>query len=384
MNASTSYETFKASMTCTVGGRNAEYHAKIVQVGDLFQVAVQYGAIGSSLQSTAKPAKPVPLDKAIKEFEKVIAEKTAKNYVFDGQAPADQVAGAASKREASGLLPQLLNPIGENESGTYLADGRFGAMEKMNGKRLTVQFNERGPFAGNQVRGINKLGLVCSVPGEVADALALQLPVDSCTIDGELIGQKLHVFDLLEVNGSDYRDRPCRERHELLVGLLMDAGRPACLPLVPMVIGQEKKERLYAELQARKAEGLVYKRLSAPHVSGRPNSGGDQLKDKFYESASCLVIDASGSKRSVKIGLLNDAGQTVPVGKVTIPANASVPVAGAVIEVRYTYLYSTNGSLIQPVYEGQRDDVLPAECKLSQVTRIQNVADEEDGDEQAA
>lgn len=381
MNAQTSMDAFKASLTCTVGGRNAEYHAKIVAVDDLFQVSVQYGAIGSTLQSTTKPAKPVPLDKAIKEFEKVIKEKTAKGYVFDGVAPSDQVNSAASTREVSGLLPQLLNPIGPNESGTYLADGRFGAMEKMDGKRLTVQYNVRAPFGGQSVRGINKLGLVCSVPGEVADALSRQLPVDSCTIDGELIGQKLYVFDLLEFNGSDYRDRPYRERHELLGLLLMDAGRPASLPLVPLVIGQTAKEALYAELLARKAEGLVYKRLSAPHVSGRPNSGGDQLKDKFCESASCLVIDASGTKRSVKLGLYNVKGELVPVGKVTIPANAAVPKAGDVVEVRYLYLYSIGGSLVQPVYLGARDDVTPQECRFSQVTRIRAAQADADTEE---
>ena len=39
---------------------------------------------------------------------------------------------------------------------------------------------------------------------------------------------------------------------------------------------------------------------------------------------------------------------------------------GTVIEVRYLYAYP-DGSLFQPVYRGERDDVSAEECVVSQV-----------------
>ena len=36
-------------------------------------------------------------------------------------------------------------------------------------------------------------------------------------------------------------------------------------------------------------EGVVFKHKDAPHIPGRPNSGGSQLKYKFHETASFIV-----------------------------------------------------------------------------------------------
>ena len=49
------------------------------------------------------------------------------------------------------------------------------------------------------------------------------------------------------------------------------------------------KERLFRHLQAEKKEGVVFKRLDAPYTPGRPNSGGNQLKHKFYATCSAVV-----------------------------------------------------------------------------------------------
>jgi len=67
--------------------------------------------------------------------------------------------------------------------------------------------------------------------------------------------------------------------------------------------------------------------------AGRPNSGGNQLKFKFYDTASVIVTKVN-DKRSVGISLL-DNETAVFMGNVTISVNQEIPKAGDIIEVRY-------------------------------------------------
>jgi bifunctional non-homologous end joining protein LigD len=111
------------------------------------------------------------------------------------------------------------------------------------------------------------------------------------------------------------------------------------------------------------AEGVVFKHKDAPYSSGRPASGGSQLKYKFVEAASVLVT-AINAQRSVGLGFFDRPGT---VGNVTVPPNHKVPAIGAVVEVRYLYAMPGSLALIQPVYLGERDDISPSECLSSQL-----------------
>jgi bifunctional non-homologous end joining protein LigD len=55
----------------------------------------------------------------------------------------------------------------------------------------------------------------------------------------------------------------------------------------------------------------------------------------------------------------------IPVGNCTIPPNKEVPAAG-VVEIRYLYAYE-GGSLYQPTYIGVRDDLIVADCLITQL-----------------
>jgi bifunctional non-homologous end joining protein LigD len=112
-------------------------------------------------------------------------------------------------------------------------------------------------------------------------------------------------------------------------------------------------------------EGIVFKKLAGVYLPGCPESGGDALKLKFVETAS-FIVSAINMKRSVSLALWRgDALE--PAGNVTIPANQEVPRAGAVVEVRYLYAFPESGCVYQPVYLGERDDIAPAECVVSQL-----------------
>ena len=49
-----------------------------------------------------------------------------------------------------------------------------------------------------------------------------------------------------------------------------------------------------------------------------------------------------------------------------IPANRPIPAVGALCETHYLYAYR-GGSLYQPVYKGERDDVSDADCGIGQL-----------------
>ena len=115
--------------------------------------------------------------------------------------------------------------------------------------------------------------------------------------------------------------------------------------------------RLLALLRQKNKEGIVFKKVNAPYVVGRPNSGGAQLKHKFYATCSALVANIN-VQRSVEIQLFNEVG-LITAGNVTIPPNHAVPHVGQVIEVRYLYAFKESGRVYQPVYLGVRSDVSP-------------------------
>jgi bifunctional non-homologous end joining protein LigD len=152
-----------------------------------------------------------------------------------------------------------------------------------------------------------------------------------CLIDGEAVGDTLHAFDLLEVNGRDLRQRRYLDRFSGLI-LLLPPKQPA-LRWVATAIDPNDKVETYEDLRLNNREGVVFKDMDAPFSPGRPNSGGPQLKFKFVESAS-FVITGINTKRSVTLGLY-DGDRLVPAGNVTIPPNHEIPQIGTVCDARY-------------------------------------------------
>ena len=184
-------------------------------------------------------------------------------------------------------------------------------------------------------------------------------------IDGEAVGETLHAFDLLELDGHDLRRTCYRDRYADLLDLL-PSNRPA-LRRVATAIDPSDKLDTFEELRDTGCEGAVFKDLDAPYSPGRPNSGGPQLKFKFVESAS-FVVTGRNAKRSVSLGLYSgDSDTLVSAGNVTIPPNHEVPEVGDVVECQYLYCVRQSGSIYQPVYIGPRTDIPAGECTTDQL-----------------
>ena len=344
------------------GSSDKVYRVAIEPLGDGYAVRYAFGRRGSALNTGQKNAVPVSLEQATKLLQRLVTEKKAKGYTEDasGKPVAMPVAPATQEdgKVLHGRLPQLLNPLDEDDIETMLAkiNGTWCAQEKYDGKRILLHKTPTGTVA------TQRQGKPCAVPAALVTAA--EAIAGTFLVDGELVGDKYWVFDLLRANGTEWRHRPYGNRLEALTALL---GSPTvgALHLAPTAFGQKDVRTMYAALKTRNAEGIVFKDRCAPYTAGRPNSGGPQLKVKFWASCSCIVL-AHNQQRSVAMALTIDdqPGKGLEIGNVTIPVGHAVPPVGSVIEVRYLYAYP-GGSLYQPQYEGERTDIPYADCTVS-------------------
>ncbi len=337
------------------GNSDKVYQCAIEPAGDgRFAVTFAYGRRGGTLNPGSKTSRPLAYDEAKRIYDKLVREKTAKGYTPG--ADGTPYVGSNGDRQPSGFLPQLLNPIEEHEVATLLNNPDWCAQEKFDGRRLLLRKQ------GVAIDGINRKGLLVGLPETVFRAFR-EFPGD-CVLDGESIGDVFHAFDLLELDGQDIRSWSYRQR---LIGLMNLLGsvqqRPICL--VETAFTTDQKQRRLQQLQSARREGIVFKRLNAPYTPGRPNSGGHQLKHKFYTTLSAVVAKLN-AQRSVEIRLIGKDGWRV-AGNVTIPPNHSIPALGKVVEVRYLYAFPESGIVYQPVYLGERSDVEPTDCLASQL-----------------
>ena len=338
--------------------------------GGMFTLNCQWGRRGSTLQSQGKVV-DVPLAKAEATYQKVLDEKLGKGYQLDLESgstyvtPEDKKAPVKTKMDTTGelkrkiqidwgdeekLIPQLLNPIEESEVEKYLKDGEWGAQEKKDGKHQMLRYIDA------KLTAFNKKGKEVGYPKVWADALCT--PV---LLDGEAIGDTFHAFDILERSGKDYRKLKYITRHAELT--TVEFGES--IKIVPLAMGYKDKKALYDQLLKDGKEGVVFKKLSSEHKPGRPASGGDMVKFKFYSTASVRVVKGREGKRSIGMEIL-DGSKWIFIGNCTIPPNKEVPKLGDIVEIRYLN-YQEGGALYQPTYLEVRDDTDPEDCVKAQL-----------------
>ena len=334
------------------GSSDKVYQCQIEPAGERFIVNFAYGRRGSTLNTGTKTNVPVDFDHAKRIFDQLVKEKLSKGYA-EGEASTPY---QHSDQQPSGILPQLLNSIEEEQVLHLTSDDNWCLQEKHDGRRMIVR------KCGWDIIGINKKGNTIGLPLPVLDVVK-GFDAD-VTIDGESIGDVLVAFDLLELDGVDIRFWPYRERLAALMNLLFSVQQRV-IKLVDTAFTTNQKLALLKVLKAGKREGIVFKHVYALYTAGRPNSGGSQLKHKFVATLSAVVARIN-QQRSVEISLLG-AGGWQTAGNVTIPANHKIPSVGQTVEIRYLYGFRESGVLFQPVYLGPRDDVDSSECLTSQL-----------------
>jgi bifunctional non-homologous end joining protein LigD len=317
-----------------------EYHVQLEKTSnDLFVVNFQYGRVGNALQVGTKTPTPVSLQEAEKIYNKLVKEKTSKGYA-EGQKKNDFSNVNPSTTKEVIILPQLLNPIEDVEE--FINSDEWVGQQKFDGERRLVISTESG------VIGLNKKGTEVPLPNVIIDSLSEV----HCVLDGEIVGNKLFVFDMLSINNKDIKHFTTFERLAMLDTLSFELGE--AIEIVQTAYSKEEKSALFMELKSTNKEGIVFKKKHSPYKHGRPSSGGDALKKKFQKTATFIVEGTTKGKRSVGLQLL-DGDKKVFMGKCTIPPNKEIPKEGQLVEVQYLYAYK-GGAIFQPVYIGERTD----------------------------
>lgn len=346
----------KVSLYYQQGPSDKVYHIQLEKAEGGYVVNFQYGRRGSALKSGTKTESSVSLECAKKVYEKLLNEKLGKGY-SEGANTSSPTGQVFTKKEATAnLLPQLLNPIDDPEY--YIENDDYLAQEKIDGERRIVAYD-------SIIEQYNRKGQLIPTVTDLESCFKYK-----CTVDGEMVGEEFFVFDLLSFQGKDIRDTKCSMRMSLLNSFSFNKG----ITIVGTAYTKEEKRKLFEQLKKDNKEGIVFKRKDSVYTAGRPSSGGDQLKFKFYKTATFIVANTTKGKRSVGLELF-DGKEKVFMGKVTIPPNHEVPKIGTLVEVRYLYAYK-GGAVYQPTYLGPRTDLDLKDASLKQIVYKQGETEE--------
>jgi len=331
------------------------YQAHVNQIDNGYTVTFAYGKRGSTLRAGTKTASPVDSDKAIKIFNSLIKTKKAKGYTEGDSGTLYE--STDNENKVSGINCQLLNPIDEATVMSLCLNDDYCAQSKHDGERRLIERVE------NCLQGINRKGLYVALSSVIATS-AKQLNSKDYIIDGESMGDVLVAFDILRYDGNDIRHLPYSERFELLREIV-SLSKDDVIRVTKTAVTTEDKKQLFNYLEKSNHEGIVFKKLNSTSSPGRPSSGGNQLKYKFFEECSVIVDKRHDSKRSVSF-FAYDGSKKIQLGNVTIPANKAIPKSGQIIEVKYLYTVP-NGSLYQPIYLKERTDLDYSDCSITQL-----------------
>lgn len=129
-------------------------------------------------------------------------------------------------------------------------------------------------------------------------------------------------YDLLELDGVDWRERPLDLRRQALQALLQSVGSPS-LQLSPEVAFQHWSQLPEQRNQSseKNAEGLMLKLRNSPYLEGRKRGAWWKWKVDPFTIDAVLVYAQSGSGRRSTLhtdytfAVWNEAGNLVPVAK---------------------------------------------------------------------
>jgi bifunctional non-homologous end joining protein LigD len=347
----------RAHLTCTAAGRSAEYVLELKRQGDAYVVAYQYGKIGSTLRSGLKTKLPVAWAVGAKAYNATLTEKISEGYVGEGQgafagdAPESVVSNGAGEDDGE-LLPdeddmedpdfyepevpdaaqlptsfgacELLTPITEAEALRYINSDKYLAQVKEDGDRQGICKRNGAIF------GVNRKGKPVALRPEVAAEYA-KLNAKTFLLDGETVNGSV-VWDVLQLDGADLRQRPYVERLDALRGLV-GSGR-GLVRVVRTWDGTAEKSKAVLDLHAAGAEGVVFKLKSAPWKPGR---SGQHAKLKFWKSVTARVCATTARKHMDKNSValeLFDGGRWQLVGHVSVNGKDR-PKVNDLVEVRY-------------------------------------------------
>ena len=369
------------SLEYRYGNSDKVYHIDLTMnpQTQLWLVSVAYGRRGSTLQRQEKTKGGTSYQKAWDIYNKIYNEKLAKGYnkmnIGTGSNPATPTGHTNPQnnntampaptaphktRATTGHIAMLPTPVrGMAHVEELLTNDDWIAQQKFDGENRQLILDSNALYAGNR----NGQTVTINPAWSPSD-----MPSGQHVIFGEDLGDSFVAFDASHLFGRDIQKLPYIERAAMLTEKF-----PATewFSVAPVFVGTRMKRMLLSRITAQDDEGVVFKRAKSAFTPGRTT---DAFKYKLKESATFIVTErkGGGEKRSVGLMLRDHNGTETHYGNVTIPANHKMPAPGSFCEIEFMYQYE-NGSLEQPVYKGQRTDILMAPGP-EQITRIKRKA----------
>lgn len=203
-------------------------------------------------------------------------------------------------------------------------------------------------------------------------------------------GLRFYAFDLLRLNGEDLRERPQIERKKLLSKVIEKINSPRVLYSEHF---EEEGEMFFEKMAEFNLEGMMSKRKDSPYISGRNENwiktkclktepfaivGFAYKKDSDHQLGSLLVArkNEKGSMEVGKVGtglskrdreeLLKRINEIeAPSRSFEVPQNYKTRdlhycAPEIVAQIKFSEV-TENGSLRHPVFEGEREDLSPAQ-----------------------
>jgi hypothetical protein len=221
--------------------------------------------------------------------------------------------------------------------------------------------------ADGQYSGINKLGQLIPIDSRLTKCLE-SVQAQGFLVDGEITDSRFHLWDLLDINGTDLRIQPYEIRYARL-GLVF-RGVDEALRVCDTAMTPKAKRAFAKAMHESRAEGFVCKNRNAAYAGGR---AGQHFKCKFVTTSSFIVgpkpaAKAADGHRSIGLYLLEENRQRF-MGTVGVPERYAIPHDGQIVEIRYLYCHpGADGKLIQAKYFGKiRGDVARGDCSVSQL-----------------
>lgn len=245
-----------------------------------------------------------------------------------------------------------------------LADDTFVAEPKLDGVRCMVAIIDGKAILRNR-QGLPLMAGSQAVHATLTRAFNDLGLLGDWLFDGELVGDTLHLFDLVRGGqGAVTQFQPYIERSLALRLLTQVIDLPANVRIVDQAIGTDAKRALLEQTKADGGEGIMLKALGAPYVSGRSDRCG--VKVKLTKDVDLIVMSlAFNGKENAVLGAVAPHGQVVEVGRCSTIGKSKVQ-PGDVVEVRFLYV-GANGRLVQPRMMRVRRDKQANECLLEQL-----------------
>jgi DNA ligase-1 len=177
---------------------------------------------------------------------------------------------------------------------------------------IRIQIHRRGQEVRVFTRNLNDI--TDSVPETVEAALGL--PVEQAVLDGEALGGRTFLFDLLHVDGEDLLDVPLEERSARLEKIAPELKVPAALTCDP-----EEGQRVLDEALSAGHEGVVVKDAASLYAAGRRGKAWRKVKPVRTYDLVVLGAEWGHGRRQGRLSNLHlgardaETGEFVMVGK---------------------------------------------------------------------